>query len=161
MHHIRNPFSLATAAVVIFLFERGAEAAWPETPAWTWWSLAVVGAVIWVVATYLERHRKAVAQESAENRPDSPHRGDRHGLVPHAGRIGTAPCGRQEGLPGSHPSYVQRNRQGGAALWSPAAIAVPSPHPTHMSTNSERMAAPSTCSTKTTGWLTCMFTVPM
>ena len=52
MHHIRNPFSLATAAVVIFLFERGAEAAWPETPAWTWWSLAVVGAVIWVVATY-------------------------------------------------------------------------------------------------------------
>ena len=51
MHHIRKPFSLATAAVVIFLCERGAEAAWPETPAWTWWSLAVVVAVLSVGAT--------------------------------------------------------------------------------------------------------------
>ena len=37
----------------------------------------------------LERHRKAVPQGSTENRPDSPHRGDRHGLVPHEGRIGS------------------------------------------------------------------------
>ena len=51
MHHYRKPFSLAAGAVVIFLFERGAEAMWPETPAWTWWSLAVVVAVLWVAAT--------------------------------------------------------------------------------------------------------------
>lgn len=52
MHHLRKPFSLATGAVVIFLCERGAEAMWPETPAWTWWSLAAVVAVVWGFATY-------------------------------------------------------------------------------------------------------------
>ena len=51
MHHYRKPLSLAAGAVVIFLFERGAEAMWPETPARTWWPLAVVVAVLWVVAT--------------------------------------------------------------------------------------------------------------
>ena len=51
MHRHQKPLSLAAGAVVIFLFERGAEAMWPETPAWTWWSLAVVVAVLWVGAT--------------------------------------------------------------------------------------------------------------
>ena len=42
MYRHQKPLSLASGAVVIFLCERGAEAMWPETPAWTWWSLAVV-----------------------------------------------------------------------------------------------------------------------
>ena len=52
MRHHQKPLSLAVGAVVIFLCERGAEAMWPQTPAWAWWSLAVVVAVVWVVATY-------------------------------------------------------------------------------------------------------------
>ena len=51
MYRHQKPLSLASGAVVIFLCERGAEAMWPETPAWTWWSLAVVVAVVLVVAT--------------------------------------------------------------------------------------------------------------
>lgn len=51
MYHHRKPLSLAAGAVVIFLCERGAEAMWPDTPAWMWWSSAAVVAVLWVAAT--------------------------------------------------------------------------------------------------------------
>ena len=44
---------------------------WPETPAWTWWSLAVVVAVVLVVATY----RTAVGKLFRQSRPKS-------GLIP-------------------------------------------------------------------------------
>ena len=161
MHHIRKPFSLATAAVVIFLCERGAEATWPETPAWTWWSLAVVVAVLSVGATCWSEIGKLLRK----SRPKT-------GLIPLIKGIDMAWSRMRDvsALPHVEGKKVFRDlthqmfngTDRAVRLYGIRPPCSPQPSsPTRMCTNSRRMAAPYTCSTKTTGWWTSMFTVPM